>query len=296
MAEDDRRLPTGPGAGGRRRSALPARLVERHDLSPTLARFRFELEADVPPFEPGQFVPMGLPLDTGRVLWRPYSIASPPGGGRSLELLIREVTSPPERTHLTAKLWDLAVGSPVLFKAPRGKFTIAEHHADGSRDDRRLLLFAGGTGLAPFVSCVLHRAARGDPRPIVLCHGARHVAELAYAERFRQLERASSPAGRARSYFRYVPTVSRPGEAQNAGWTGNVGRVETLVARPAEGGPSTLERALGEPLDPRASCAYVCGFDGTVAALRAALEPLGFRPRERPRPDGSFDLHWESYG
>lgn len=285
--------PAAPGGARRSGGREPrlARLADRLDLTPALAVFRLEPEGGVPPFEPGQFVPLGLRLEGGRPLWRPYSIASPPEEQRHLELYVRLVRLPAERPHLTAELWRLRPGAPVLWKPPRGRFTIADQHPDGSPDGRRLLLLSAGTGLAPFVSCVLHRRAAGDPRPVVLCHGARYAEELGYRELLSGLERELGPAR-----FRYVPTLSRPGEERNAGWTGQVGRVESLLVRPEEGGPSRLEHVLGERLDPRSHCAYVCGFGGTVSAVVDALTPLGFRTRERPRPDGSYDVRCESYG
>ena len=76
-----------------------------------------------------------------------------------------------------------------------------------------------------------------------------------------ELERWAEDPGWA---LRYVPTVSRPGDPRNAGWTGWTGRAEAVLAA-----------LLAEPsFDPARTIAYVCGNpEMTVSAdrlLRAA--------------------------
>ena len=279
---------------GASRGQRTATLVERRDLTETLAIFRFGLEGGVPTFEAGQFLLLGHADDAGDVLWRAYSIASPPEVREHVELYIR-LSQGEARRHLTAELWRLGVGDTVFWKPPRGRFTIADRLPDGAPDERRLLLLAGGTGVAPFVSQVLHLAHVGARREVVLGHGARHPRELGYHDLLSDLERRSRAGEPDGWRFRYLPTISRPDEPQSAGWTGHTGRVETLL-RSAGGAPSAVEAAIGGPLDPRTTCVHVCGFDGTVAAVLAALNPLGFRPPEHPRSDGSVDVRFESYG
>ena len=52
-------------------------IVERHDWAKGLVSLR--LEADVDAFEPGQFLNVGLRFE-GELVFRAYSLASPPGG------------------------------------------------------------------------------------------------------------------------------------------------------------------------------------------------------------------------
>lgn len=78
----------GPGAPRPTRDLSPnAALVDRSHLTPGLARFRLRPDAGVPAFKPGQYLSLGLPGPAGPLL-RPYSIASEPGEGDELELLI----------------------------------------------------------------------------------------------------------------------------------------------------------------------------------------------------------------
>lgn len=267
------------------------RLLDRELLSATLGIFRFELDGGVPPFEPGQFLTLGLPREPGapRRVWRAYSIASPPEERAFVELYVRWAVAP--RTGaFTTRLGLLQPGDPIHWRPPRGRFTIEHLRPDGTPELRRLVLLAGGTGLAPFVSYALHLRARGSTREVVVCHGASHADELAYRGLFERL----SAEGVLR--LAYLPTVSRPFDERSRHWHGQVGRVERLLERAPDGGPSALERRLGAPLSPATSFVHVCGFRGTVTAALERLLPLGFHDERHPHPDGGFDLKWESYG
>ncbi len=265
--------------------AQRARLLERLDLDPTLAIFRFALEPEVPPFEAGQYVTLGTRTAVGEELWRPYSIASAPEERRWVELYVR--LAPHHAGSLTAELWRTAPGDELAWLSIKGRFTMVERRPDGAPDVRVLLLVAGGTGVAPFVSYVRHLRALGWPRRVVLCHGASHVVELGYRDLFERC---------AGERFAYLPTISRPDAEANRGWTGNVGRVHTLLQRAAGEPLSPVERALRAPLDPATCFVHVCGFAGTVAAAAETLSPLGFRTKPKPHEDGSYDLAFESYG
>jgi hypothetical protein len=127
---------------------------------------------------------------------------------------------------------------------------------------------------------------------VVLAHGARTVAELGYADRLREI--AASSAGAFRLI--HVPTISRPDDPASAGWTGETGRVETLLAPSPLDGASRLEKILGEDLSPMRWFAHACGFEATVTAAFAELQKRGFLARRFKREDGTFDLKTESFG
>ena len=249
---------------------LDATIVAREDFNDTLSIFRLELEGGVPDFEPGQFVTLGLPDPEpereGKMVWRAYSIASAPSEKRWLELYIRWARKPVDG-KFTTQLWKLPVGAKLKHRGCTGPFTVEMTWPDGRPDDRRLLLVGGGTGLAPFVS---------------------------FAVEFRQEE--TREAGPGEFKLVYVPTISRPQEEANAGWSGATGRVETLL-QPREGETrSPIEKRLDVDLTPEHFACYVCGYDNTVKAAMAVLEPKGFRTRRNKREDGSYDLKFESYG
>lgn len=274
-----------------------ATLRERVDLTDSLALFRFELAGGIPDYEPGQYLTLGLPHPDkpGKILWRPYSIASPPERKDLLELYIRWARSPVPG-KFTSLLWPLKVGDRLSYKEPKGAFTLERNTPDGRPERRRMVLMGGGTGIAPFMAFVLHLKRQGTDRQIVLCHGASYVHELGYREILQQLERESVACGRKGWDFHYLSSISRPNDPQNAGWEGSRGRVESLVDGGAEGGMSPAEAKVGERFTPGNTTFYICGFDGTVQSVKAFVESRDFRTKKEARPDGSYDIKFESYG
>lgn len=280
-----------------------ATLVYRRDLTDTLAIFRFTLENGIPDYLPGQFITLGLPdpeaevPDGGspKVVWRAYSIASPPSRKEFMELYIRRPMSPVPG-KFTSALWELPIGGTLPHRKVTGPFTIEDTRPDGSPDDRTLLLVGGGTGVAPYVAYVLELQRRGVAREAVVVHGASYVVELGYDELLRGIENETRDAGPDAFRLRYVPSISRPREEPNAGWSGEIGRAETLLQPPEGGGRSRIEEILDRDLVPGNFFVHVCGYDGTCKASQAVLEPRDFRGFRQKRGDGSFDLKIESYG
>lgn len=274
-----------------------ATIRERVDLTDSLALFRFELENGVPDYAPGQYLTLGLPHPDkpGKTLWRPYSISSPPERKDLMELYIRWARSPVPG-KFTSLLWPLKLGDRLAYKDPKGAFTIEHQRPDGSPETRRMVLMGGGTGIAPFMAFIQHLRHHGTARQIVVCHGASYVEELGYREQLLAWERESEACGRRGWDFHYLATISRPKEAANAGWNGPTGRVESLVQPAADGSPSPAEKKVGEAFHPSNTSFYICGFDGTVQSVKAAVESRDFRTKKEARPDGSYDIKFESYG
>lgn len=235
-----------------------ATLVARVELSPTIVRLVVRPDDGVSPFEPGQYFALGLMVD-GRPLQRPYSTSSDSDSRAELEFLMRLVPG----GAFTPRLWALGVGDRLHIGRAKGLFTLRP-------GDPRTHLFVGtGTGLAPFVSMIAslmrdsassQRAglpATTSPRAIVI-HGVSHVSELAYRDRLERLA-----AGRVG--VRYVPVVSRPTEAANAGWAGMTGRLDVALQPICD-----MHR-----LDPATTIAYLCGNPEVVAAAERILAARG---------------------
>lgn len=221
-------------------------MTAREDLSHSVARFRIRPDDRLPPVEPGQYLALGLMLD-GRVIQRPYSTATRAGVAEELEFLIRLV---PGGTF-TPLLWDLAVGDRLRIGRPKGSFT----RIPG--DGRTHLFVATGTGLAPFVAMVDTLLLESAPPGAVVIHGVAHVAELAYRERFERWE--------ADGLVTYVPTISRPGDPANAGWTGRTGRIDAILD----------DICTAHDLAPRDTVVYLCGNPGMIAAGERILVGRG---------------------
>jgi len=207
-------------------------------------------DGDPWPFAPGQYVTLGIDAGTGLVE-RPYSIAS---SARRVddgyELYVRLV---PEGA-LTPLLFAGSPGRRVTLRRPKGRFTLR----DG--DDRVHLFVATGCGLAPFMSMLRTLVDERAPRRVVLLHGVSYVAELSYRE---ELERLVHDP---RWQLVYVPTISRPREPANTGWSGCVGRVERILPE--------VWADLG--LTSTATMAYLCGNPGMVISAREFLRQRGF--------------------
>lgn len=209
----------------------------REDLTPSVARFRIRADVGLPHVEPGQYLSLGLVVN-GRLVLRPYSTSTGAGTQEALEFLIRHV---PGGTF-TPLLWDLAVGDRLFIGRPKGLFT----RIPG--DGRTHLFIATGTGLAPFVAMIETLLLEPAPPGVVVVHGVAHLAELAYRERF---ERWAS-AG----LVEYVPSISRPADPSNSGWTGRTGRIDAIL--------DDVWAAHG--LTPDATVAYLCGNPEMIAA------------------------------
>jgi ferredoxin--NADP+ reductase len=222
-----------------------ATIVEREDVSATVARIVVRPDGPLAPFLAGQYVAIGVRVGD-RLVQRPYSTAAHPRTADAHELLVRLV---PGGT-LTPHLWALPVGARVTMGRPRGLFVL---EAD---DSRQHLLVASGTGLAPFIAMVRDLLDRPVPPPVVVVHGASRAEDLAYRGLLSDLD----AAGR----LVYVPTVSRPLDPGSAGWSGRVGRTEVAVAEVCVG------------LDPAATVAYLCGNPGMVAGACELLAARGF--------------------
>jgi ferredoxin-NADP reductase len=235
-----------PGIPATPTDADNATVVGREDLTRSVTRFRIRPDLPPPHIEPGQYLTLGLIVD-GRIVQRPYSTATRAGTHEELEFLVRLVPG----GMFTPLLWTLGLGDRLRIGRPKGLF----NRIPG--DDRTHLFIATGTGLAPFIGMIdTFVGEPGAPRAVVI-HGVSHVAELAYRER---LERWASEAP-----IRYVPSISRPNDPSNAGWSGWTGRLDAIL-----GDVCTTIR-----LEPRDTIAYLCGNPEMIAAGERILADLG---------------------
>jgi ferredoxin--NADP+ reductase len=259
------------------------------NLTPDLAIFRMQ-PADgksVPDFKAGQFVALGLKLDSNQnITYRPFSLSSPPEEKRYFEFYIKSA-SEYVMSKFTSTLFKMFEDDLIYWRNPAGSFTIEDKKADGTPDTRRLVLVASGTGLAPFISYILHLKNIKSKREIVLLHGAKYVQELGYYDLLKSISASDSN-------FKYLTTVSRPDHELSRDWRGDVGRVETLLVD-KDNCKSQLEKAVGEKVTPENSFFHICGYVGTVNAVISILSPLGFVTNRQKREDGSFDIKIETY-
>jgi ferredoxin--NADP+ reductase len=239
-----------------------AELVRREDQHESLATFWVRFTGDPTPFEPGQYMTIGVMVD-GKVVQRPYSVASDPAvaGTDGYELYVRLV----EGGTFTPLLWRLPVGHAMRMIGPKGKFTLEPE------DDRIHIFISSGTGNAPFVAMMRSLLRAGRPRRAVFLNGVSYVRDLGYREVLEGWEASGEYP------VQFVPTVSRPRDPLNAGWTGRTGRVESIV------GPVCEELGLG----PDNAIAYICGNPDMILSAEETLLSRGF-----PEAQVKKELYW----
>ena len=124
-------------------------------------------------FLPGQYVSIRVP---GTMEARAYSFSSPPGA-ETATFLIRNVPGGVMSSYLTGKA---KPGDQLILRGPLGGFYL--------RDFKRpVLMLAGGTGLAPFLSMLGHLASTGSQQPVHLIYGVTNdgdLVEIAALEEF----------------------------------------------------------------------------------------------------------------
>ena len=206
-------------------------------------------------FSNGHFTMIGLRVD-GKPLLRAYSIVSA-NYEDHLEFLSIKVQDGP----LTSKLQHIKVGDKIVVgKKPTGTLLI-----DYLLPGKNLYLFGTGTGLAPFLSIVRDPETYEKFEKVILVHGVREVAELAYHDYLTQeLPNHEFLGEMVTEQMLYYPTVTREPFR-------NQGRVTDLI----ESGKMQLD--LGMPkFDPATDRAMMCGSPALLKDLKAILEKRGF--------------------
>lgn len=265
------------------------RLSHIENLTKDLAIFRFESEGglQLPSFKPGQFVPLGVKVGDTRI-FRDYSITSDPAERNYYEFYIKHKEHP-VAGKFTSRLFQMNLGEMVLWENPRGVFTIEEKHGD-AKETRTMVLVASGTGIAPFISYVRFLAKSQQPHRVVLLHGVSYPDELGYRN---LLEGFSAQDGNLD--LTYVPTISRPDDPKSKNWSGNTGRVESLISGIGRH-ESKLENITSSELTPDNSIFYLCGYKEMTDSVSSLLSDASFVSIRKKRDDGTFDIKLELYG
>jgi ferredoxin-NADP reductase len=198
---------------------------------------------DWPGHVAGQHVDIRLTAPDGYQTERSYSISSGPEEGR-LAITVERIDDGEVSPYLTEVL---IAGDEIELRGP-----IGGHFTWRVEDGGPLLLVAGGSGLAPLMSMLRHRAARGSDADTRLLVSTRTRADLLFAG-----ELADGP-GLA---IHRTLTRERPD-----GWDGYDRRVDRAMLE--EVGPPPSER-------PRV---FVCGPTGFVEQVADVLVDVGHDP------------------
>jgi ferredoxin-NADP reductase len=223
--------------------------VEVIEVVPETPRTK-SLVLEVPGWEghrAGQHVDVRLTAPDGYQAQRSYSIASAPEDEK-LVLTVDRLDDGEVSPYLTDVL---VAGDKLELRGPIGGWFTWEVQEGGP-----LLLVGGGSGVAPLMAMIRHRAAVGSDVPCRLLYSSRSYEEIIYREELEKL------ASRDRA-LEVVHTLTR---SSPEGWSGYDRRIDAEM----------LEE-VGWPPD-ETPLVFVCGPTSFVEGVADALVRLGHDP------------------
>jgi len=218
-------------------------------------------------FESGQFLMIGLPEEKKPVM-RAYSVASAKWE-EQLEFFSIKVPG----GRLTTRLQTLQPGDEILLSSkPTGSLLI--HDLEPGRN---LYLLATGTGLAPFLSIIKDPETYERFERVVVAHGVRYVADLAYHDHLqRELPQHEWLGEWINEQLYYYPSVTR-----------EPFRREGRLTHHFQSGRMMEELGV-EPLDPAHDRAMLCGGEAMLDEFRSLLDDRGFRAAQHIGDPGQY--------
>ncbi|TWU35061.1 ferredoxin--NADP reductase [Novipirellula artificiosorum] len=298
-----------------------ATIVDRVDTHRDLARFRIRPDKPFPPFEPGQFVSLGIgnweqrvpgtqkeeltEKDWAKCIQRAYSISCPvvDSDGKVAPVnsvdylefyvtLVRQSGLPGEPPPVvTPRLFGCSVGDRVLV----GKKIVGHYTIGKVEPDDTILMLSTGTGEAPHNAMAAELLARNHRGRIVNATCVRNRIDLAYSKEHQQLMEAFSQ-------YRYLQFTTRDPENIDPEHPGFVGK-QHLQALFLSG---ELAKAAEDPLDPAQTHVYLCGNPAMIGYVPPGADPpttpgmlpllkdAGFRDDHGYEGPGSirFEKYW----
>jgi ferredoxin-NADP reductase len=196
---------------------------------------------------PGQHVDVRLTAEDGYQAQRSYSIASAPEQ-EGIALTVERLPDGEVSSFLTD---ELRAGDPLELRGPLGGyFTWTVEHGGP------LALAAGGSGIAPLMAMVRHRAARRSSIPTHLLCSWRTEEDVIYRDELARL-------GARNDGLEVKHTLTR---GAPSGWRGETRRIDRRMLSEA------LPTADARPL------AFVCGPTAFVESVATLLVSMGHTP------------------
>jgi ferredoxin--NADP+ reductase len=266
-----------------------ATLIERIDVHADLARFRIRPDRPIPPFEPGQYVAVGIgnweprlegtqqeqvPENKLRKLTRrAYSISCPllgPDGQVApvdsidyLEFyitLVRAADSPEKKPPvLTPRLFKFSVGDRVeVQRKITGHYTLRDVGPDDT-----VLMLGTGTGEAPHNAMTAKLLGNHHRGRIINVTSVRSRSDLAYAVEHARLMDLFPQ-------YRYLPFTTRDPENLDRSHPNFVGKqyLQDLFRS------GQLAEAAGDDLSPAHTHVFLCGNPAMIGYVPPGAEPL----------------------
>lgn len=210
------------------------------NLSDSTITFDIELDEGQPDihFLAGQYVNVGIP---GTTETRSYSFSSKPGN-RLTGFVVRNVPNGKMSDFLSL---NAKAGDKMTFAGPFGSFYLRPVN-------RPVLMLAGGTGIAPFMSMLQVLEEKGSDHPVRLVFGVTNDFDLVAIEKLNELQEKSS-------WFEYRTVVAHADSShERKGYV--TGHIEN-------------DWLNGGDVD-----VYLCGPVPMVEAVRGWLDTEGVKP------------------
>jgi ferredoxin-NADP reductase len=208
---------------------------------------------------PGQHVDIRLTAEDGFQAQRSYSIASPPED-ELLTLTVERVDNGEVSPYLVG---DLRAGDQFELRGPIGGYFVWTAAVRGP-----LWLIAGGSGIAPLMAMLRHRARRKVRAPALLLYSSRSLEDVIYRKELDAMARRDPD-------LRIVNTLTRK---QPVGWMGHRRRIDKALL---------AEACFPPEQNPKI---FVCGSTSLVEDTSRLLVELGHDPltikTERFGPSG----------
>jgi ferredoxin-NADP reductase len=194
--------------------------------------------------KPGQHVDVRLTGEDGYQAQRSYSIASAPESN-AVMLTVERIEDGEVSPYLTV---DVQTGDQFELRGPIGGHFVWTAALGGP-----LFLIAGGSGVAPLMAMLRHRAAANSNVPATLLYSSRGFGDIIYRE---ELERLSF----MNDGLKVVHTLTRQ---RPAGWTGPARRIDRAMLE-SEGFPPAAKPRI-----------FICGPTQLVEAASQIMLDLG---------------------
>jgi Na+-transporting NADH:ubiquinone oxidoreductase subunit F len=204
-------------------------------------------------FVPGQYLQLQVPGYEGsaRPEFRAYSIASDTAEHGRVALMITKVEGGIVSTYVHDHLRE---GDELVARGPFGDF----HLLDSERD---ILLIATGSGLAPILSILFQIEREGIGRKTTLFFGGRGARDIFCRDELAGFEERLEN-------FTFLPALSQDGPEE--GWTGERGRVTSLIEKYVADGAPVDVHLCGSPPMVRACIDLLAGKG--IAADKVAYD------------------------
>ena len=200
----------------------------------------------------------GLTAEDGYQAQRSYSLASEPESAR-LMLTVELIEGGEVSPYLTS---DVRPGDKFELRGPIGGYFVWTIAMGGP-----LFLVAGGSGIAPLIAMLRHRAAAKSKTPALLLYSSRTFEDIIYRDELDQMAARNDGLTLVYTLTRWQPP----------GWTGGSRRIDR-----------SMLATVGVPAKARPKI-FICGPTSLVEIDRPIF--VRARPRAQLDQDGTFRAH-----